>query len=599
MKASVLAIGTMGARIAEALVHSAFCGAMPREDVLRVTLLYAPEEDVTHLRRLYGAYSDLRSGWGLNRHTGFTPILSLRTGGTDLPLNRLAEGAEDAALLRAVLPAREAAAPAMSASPRTAAMAWTAALRHPDPLMREVLADADAMPTLVCASLAEPCGAAGARLLLRELAGRGGAGAVLFTGWTQTDTPATARRALEAGDYPADFTALLGLPEDCRAPGSAPHLMHLLACRAVDAFLCGWKGRYAFRVPTRLDWTAFDPGGNRWGNCFDALLRFDALWQAVYAPEAARLLREDKTLRGRLTPWVGNCFPISQLSADGRDLAGHQVGCALLIAHHGAAFLRSVQASLPYVLRPSPSLDEMRAQAEEHYETVLKRAGLLSLLEYDIRQSAMAQVTTIHRHDMADTESETALRQKEELQEALEEELSVQAALDKPLGTRVRRSMMRAFADETAREAADVRAQAEEASRRIGKAAAIARPDEMPKVDQARARLKRMQRRVASLEGRAARAAADRDAAAAAEPIPVREDAAPAEVFWPAAWLDALCTLPRTDPKIRPRQAAAVLSTWPWTDRPARFVQDMTARAELPDVPPALRLIEALFRAVL
>ena len=82
MKASILAIGTMGARIAEALVHSAFCGAMPREDVLRVTLLYAPEEDVTHLRRLFGAYSDLRSGWGLNRHTGFTPILSLRTGGT-------------------------------------------------------------------------------------------------------------------------------------------------------------------------------------------------------------------------------------------------------------------------------------------------------------------------------------------------------------------------------------------------------------------------------------------------------------------------------------------------------------------------------------
>lgn len=598
MKASVLALGTAGARIAEALIHSAFCGALPREDVLRITLLYAPEEDVKHVRRLCAAYGNLRSGWGLNRHTGFAPILSFRAGGADLPLNRMAEGSRDAALLHALLPAREAAAPAMSASPRTAAVAWTALLRHPDPLMREILADADAMPTLVCGSLAEPCCAAGSRLLLKELAGRGGAGAVLFTGWTRTDTPAMARRALETGDFPADFLTLLGLPEDCRAAGSAPHLMHLLACRAVDAFLCGWKGTYAYRVPMRLDWTAFDPGGARWGECFDALLRFDALWQAVYAPEARQLLQEERGARGRGAPWVQNCFPVSRLSADARDLAGHQVSCAVLVAHHGAAFLRSVQASLPYVLRPSPYLDEALEQAKAHYDGVLKRAGLLSLLDYDIRQSDMAQVTTIHRHDMADTESETALRQKEGLQEALEEELSVQAALNKPLGTRALRNMLRSFADETAREAADVRAQAEEANRRIGKAAAIARPDEMPKVDQARARLKRMQRRVASLEGKAARAALDRDAVAGEVPVPRKEDEVPAEVFWPAGWLDALCTLPRTDPRNRQRQAAAILSTWPWTDRPARFVQDLVARADLPDAPPGLRLIEALFRAV-
>ena len=55
MRLSLVAIGSAGARIAEGILHCAFCGALRRGDVIRVSLISAPAEDAARLRNLYAA----------------------------------------------------------------------------------------------------------------------------------------------------------------------------------------------------------------------------------------------------------------------------------------------------------------------------------------------------------------------------------------------------------------------------------------------------------------------------------------------------------------------------------------------------------------
>ncbi|MBR4710995.1 MAG: hypothetical protein IKP10_03115 [Clostridia bacterium] len=602
MKASLVCIGTAGARIAEAIVYCAFCGALPREDVLRVNVLFPPKHEDAHLRGLYASYGELRAAWQLRPHTGLAPILSLRLGAPAEPLVSLSRTADDRALLQALLPADEISAPSMAASGRAARAAWEQRFAEPDEAMRGIVSDAEEMPVVVLASLAESAGSTGVQALTEHLRGRD-VNCVLITGLSRDDSSASARRALTETAFGGRFLALAGLPEDCRSEGDGPHLLHLICVRALDAFLAGEAGSFAFRAPTHLDWRVLDPGGERWGHALDALIRFDTLWSACYAPEALRVLREKSGLRDRMTPWMSEYLFRRGLDGEARDTAIRQISRAAAIAHGGACFLRDLQRSLPFVLRPTAPLREAQRAAEAHYDEVLRTAGQLAMLEHDIRESGMAQVTVIHRHDMQDSEPEIALREREEKRLLLEDQAAEQARLDLLQGGRLRREMLRRHARETRAEAENVRAQAEEADRRIRKAATVAKPEDMPRVDQARARLRRMQRRLADLEGRAARAEHDLALSGSEEARlqpPTAEGArsdSPADELWPAAWLDALCALNQLDPKARARQAQLVLTAWPWPQVPARSAQERVLR-ETPDGPtPALCLIEAVQRA--
>lgn len=602
MKASLVCIGAAGARIAEAIVYCAFCGALPREDVLRVNVFFPPEHEDAHLRGLYASYADLRSAWQLNPHTGLAPILSLRLGAPAEPLLSMSRSESDRALLQALLPAAEVSAPAMAASAQAARTAWEQRFAEPDEAMQGLLADAAEMPVIVLASIAESVGSAGVQAVCDHLRDRD-LSCALITGMTRDDPTDTARRMLDGTAFRTRFLALTGLPEDCRSEGDGPHLLHLVCVRALDAFLSGETGHFAFRAPTHLDWHVLDPDGGRWGFALDSLIRFDTLWSACYAPEALRVLREKTGLRDRMNPWISQYLPRREMTTEARETAERQITRAAAIAQGGACFLRDLQRSLPFVLRPTRPLTEAQRSAEAHYEEVLRVAGQLAMLEHDIRESGMAQVTVIHRHDMKDSESEIALREQEEKRLQLADQAAEQARLDLLQGGRLRREMLRRHALEARATAEDVRAQAEEADRRIRKAATVAKPEDMPKIDQARARLRRMQRRLADLEGRAARAEHDLALAGSEEARrqpPQAEGArsdSPAEVLWPAAWLDALCGLSRMDPKARARQAQLVLNAWPWPHVPARTAQERVLR-EMPAGPtPALCLIEAVQRA--
>ncbi len=597
MKLSLVCIGSTGAQVAEILLHCAFCGALPREDVIRVSLLAAPDESAARLKSLYAAYGELRSGWGLNRHTALAPILSLRIDPLSGSLADLASSG-DTSLLRCMFSSQEMHQPAVHASPRAASVYWACLLDRPEGVPAEILADAKELPTVVCASLADPCGTAALEHLAPLLNAQPFAALMMST--LHGEDPAPVRRFLDETRIRPDMTALVGLPDDCASREEGPHLAHLLLVRALDAFLTGARGEFGFRAPTALDWSVLDPGGARWGAAFDCLLRFDALWHGIFLPDSRRALRDGTAPRGRrspwLTPYLGVCFGRADLSA----ATERQLLRAGDLAHRGACWLRSMQRSLPFVLRTSVLLNEARDQAAAHYEQLLRRAGQLALLEHDIRLTGMTPHTTIHRHDMEDTEDETALIQREALREALQMDIAAQRDYDLKEGGRVRLNTLREIAAREREEADTLRRQAAEAHGIIDRAAANASPENLAKIDQARARLRRMERRLASLEGRARQA--ERDARSAGEqdartrpPVLDAPLDAPSEVFWPAAWLDMLCGLPRiTEARARTRQTQTVLGYWPWSSMPAKGLAERVPGLAAPDAAPALRLIDVV-----
>ncbi len=603
MKASLLAIGSAGARAAEAVLLSAFSGVLERDDVIRITLLCAPEKEAARLRGLYAAYADLRTGWRLEPHTGLQPILTLRCAPPVPSLAVMAEGRPDLDLLQALFTSEETHTPAMTASPRSAAAAWASLLSAPKGVLAEALEDAVSFPTVICASIAEACGAAGAVQLSKALRARNcpKTGAVLFTGLLRVDDSSLAAETLSKG-FDVDFLNLLGLPQDCRAAVEGPHLLHLLAVRAVDAFLAGACGENCFALADgTLTWDLFDPEGGRWGRSFSRMLAAGALWCGVYAPESRRCLTAPNPLRDRLNPWYNSFFVRRKLSTEQRNAAVRQIGCAEELLMSGAAFLRAAQASLPYTMRPSPAAEEARSQAAEHYEKVLRLAGQLALIRHDLTISGLADEHTVHRHGMADTEAEAAVREQGVIADALYQAEEEQKTLLKGLGVRMSRTLLRAFAEKAGKEYEDVRSQAEEAARRIDQAAAVASPAEMPRIDQARARLRRMERRVAMLKGKADRAAEDwLDSRNAPLSVPLaEEEETTAWVFWPPEWLDRLCSLPASDPRGYQKSAQSLLAEWPWTNAPARSVQESVLRDAGPqDVSAVLALLECLMRAV-
>ena len=600
MKASILAVGNAGARIAEALLLSAFSGALVQEDVLHVTLLWAKPEETARLEKLFSAYADLRGPWGLEPHHGMHPILTLRTAHQSPSLATLAAGAEDRALLQALLSPQEINRPASETSPRGAEIAWRILAGQLSGALADALGEAAETDTLLCLSAAEPCGA-GALIPLAEAVQARGCprlGAVILAGLETSEDTGAAPSVLRR--LPAlPYTALIGLPADCRSAGDGAHLLHLLAARAASAWLGGASGQHAFALPLgRFDWRVFDPSGNRWALSCDRLLQAGALWRCFYAPDLRRAIENPNPVRDRLNPWLNAYLRKARLSPEEQDRCLRHMESAAAILRDGCRFLMNLQASLPHLLRSSPALAAASRQAEAHYAEVLRLAGQLALAEHDIRESGLDEISTVHRGAMEDTEEEAALLDAAQLREDLDSALAEQRTLNQRLGSRLPLAMLERFRETTSREYSDLLAQTQEADRLIREAASRAAPADLPRVDQARARLRRMQRRLARLAGRDARVAEDIDACRAlppASPPCLETDEEDFSPLWPAAWMSAMDAFDRAEGKVRTKMAQQLLATWPWAGSSPRRIQDAVLRAvTAAHVSPALRLLDAL-----
>ena len=232
--------------------------------------------------------------------------------------------------------------------------------------------------------------------------------------------------------------------------------------------------------------------------------------ESLYADTIAENSAAPNWLRDRLSGWYATWFPdMKSLPAETRQLCGEALHAWRELIRRIATLFTDIQQTLPAVMRWSTDLQQARGQSADHYALVLDTAAQLSLLEYEAEQGHMAEERTIHRYNMKETDAEAVLRQIQELKEKLTVLQEEQMSLDKVIGGRMRCGMLGGFAKACAEELTPIESQAEEAKRIIDHAEAIATPEELPKVDAARARLHRMERHLAVLRGRSAKASAD------------------------------------------------------------------------------------------
>ena len=603
LKISLLCLGAEGAMVAEGLLTCALSGIVSREDVVRVTLLYPPEAALRRLNSLYADYAGLRGAWGLDSHTGLQPILSLRSLTGSPSLAGMVTEPRDEWLLQAFCTAEAAHSPAMSGTAQSASTAWRMLLRQPEGVLADLLQDAGEMPTVVAGALAEPCCGGAVPHLVKALLAAAGSqpvGAVFLTPFRQEDAEEDANAALAVMPE-LSCLGLLGLPADCRVHAGTPHLLHLLAIRSVIAFMNGCTGTYTVAAAQeKAGWDCFSPNGDVWGRQLNSLLLTAALWECFYAPEANRSLSAPNLLRDRLNPWFNAFFTRRKPDPEQRQRAMRQLEAARRLFHAAVCFLRDVQASLPYVFCPIPELKAAEKAAAAHYDTLLTLAGQYALVSYDNEQTSLHDTSFVHRGSAEDTAVDQALQEQDLLEEDLKGAQEAQNTLNRVLGARIVRSMLAGFDQRTRDAYQDLQQQAREAHRRIEVAAQIARPEEMAKIDQARARLRRMERRVANLEGRAHQAQVDH-ALSLQEPLtppPALEEltAAPPSVFWPHAWLSLLCDIGEEHTRSRQRLIQELLSVWPAGMPPVKALQEQILH-EKPGSHPdaALAFLDAVF----
>lgn len=199
----------------------------------------------------------------------------------------------------------------------------------------------------------------------------------------------------------------MGMPEDCRRSGSGIHLTDWLSALATRSFVEGMHGSYSWRVPAEnLSWEAFGDFGDAMKQRCNAMAKMAALLIGTYATPLEEALQEPNALRDRMTPWYRTYFAdVKHMQDEERQrlLEGARAWKECLGSWCG--WMYRVLDNLPPVLRWADELSRIRAEATEHYETVLTAAGQLAWLIYDAEKSGLAQESYVHRHSMEDSEA--------------------------------------------------------------------------------------------------------------------------------------------------------------------------------------------------
>ena len=588
MNGTLMVFGQTGAACAEAVLHMSAAGLISAE-ALRLVLIGVPETTALRLQTLAEDYDEVREGFGSAAHEGFGPVLSVQaypeTEANVTPAS-LGREADDALLLNALLPADAQQQPGLSGTPAASALTWKALLAAPPEgalgdAVQRLTESPDTETVILCGSLCE-AGAGAALIEIGEVLKRSvgeslSVGAVVFLPIARGDHAGLTKSTLLTRETPAQRLWMIGLPEDFREEASGAHLTHWLGARAVEGLLSGEGGARAFVAPEGpMKWSVFGrEDGAKWRFACERYLRAAYLLLAEYGEPACRMIGSPNWLRDRLTGWYGAWFGLERkLTPDEREEDREDLLAAMRLMRRSVSWMEEVFGSLPFPMRFAGALHEAREAAEEQYRSVLELAGQLALVQSEMERSGMGRERVVHRHDMADSESEAAVKQMDELRETLQAAAEKQEELSVRMGGRARRAMLADAVESCAAEADDIRAQAEEAERRIDRAALIATAEEMPKVDAARARLERLSRHLTAMDGRTARAGEDLRAAQAedkrltpprfGEDEPPQAEPAPVDT----AWLRRLCELQGKEGRERKQLAAQLEQGWPWPRQP-------------------------------
>ena len=593
--------------MAQALVFSAMAGLLPAADA-RLVLIGVPDDAREALSSLTGHYTRLQSSLGEKAEGAFA--VSFRTGvwpeSPDTNLNLIASEKGDRVIRDALFTRQEANGQLLTGSAPVSSMGFQRLLRGgltgEMVRLREDLRAGGSL--LMLGSLAEPCCASGVQAigdaLHREVEGAR-IGAALESCVYQTDDMALCKAAMKRLDTHLDGLWLVGLPEDCQLSGEDPQICDWLAASGAAAFWQGMEGGYAFHAPMgALGFGVFGQDAERYRTAAERLIRAVWLSKAELLPYIGRVSTGANRLMARMPRWYTAWMGRGRAAADQLQTTQSLAESWRILGDAFLAWLDGIQRSAPYPMRLSEAVREGTAEAEAHYRGMLRNAGLLALMQYDADFSDLKDEVVIHRYSMADADGEATLKRIGEMENQMLKDKAVQQDLNLSIGGRAALRMMERVAAETQADADSLRQQVQEGRRRIERAEQLATIEEMPKVGTAKARLGRLERRLAALDGCARQAQGDLKIASATDqrlrpPSLPGADSAEPELFPPDV-LQRLMRLEAQESKQQRQESQDLLTRWPWPDTSFRQAMSAmeTADAAFPDAPGFARLLNRL-----
>lgn len=568
MKRVLVLFGEAGCRIAQGVLWAACAGAWSGETDVLLVANGACAELVERTSLLFARYERLRALMDAlpGARLGFTAPLQLRAWLHALPHATMADWAqtqEEKLLCRALFDEQTAAADLngdLTGKDHLARAVFAELLRGKDkPLsgLEENLAQGQEVRLLLGGSMADGWSAAGMDALTRDIVRRA-------ENWKEQLNLASLVLAPYKGEdgqaHPRAAAALkrtahgeavyaLGLSEaDCASAGTetASVVEWLSACCA-DSFFRAERaptGLMSYRVAAgKLGWESF-PAAYR--VCFGSLMKTSAAFRLNFEPVIRRGLTSPKWLRDKMIAWYAGYFrQAAKAEDDQRQAWLRELDDASTLLENYRTWTTELLRGLPPLLRSASALEEARQAASENYRQYIETSAQLTVMCREAEESGLSQEKMVHRHDMADNESEKMLKVFEQIDMKRQTLLLHQQQMNQRIGGAATLLMMKEHIRRLKAEAADLHAQAREAARRIDEAERVAALEDQHKIATARTKLQRMERYLAQVDASLALAQQERRQAKAENirrmPPEIAMDAALPEnaLFDPVA-LDAL-----------------------------------------------------------
>lgn len=449
MRRTLVAFGTAGACIAEAVIHTCATGAIYIQDQLDILQL-GNRNDPAVLRlqsaaAQYETFCQYTAGsrTSIKLYQTAIPRAGYEANESD-PLAGLNNATGDQGL--------------------DAAIAWQTLWNQNMP---QLLCSQEDSHIILCGFLGSYTGGIGMATLARALRSMPGDQALridmigLLPFWRCTDDPAVTERTRcissamlrhyreqnliadsDEQDLPAvDSACLMGLPMGAwayltAAEGTAPQMLHWIAARAVHDFFVtsGRFGVYTMGLAKdEIFWDAFGREGGAYQSAFNTMAMAAMLYRTELEPVIAARMHDTRLLRSLRKDWFTSRFGDAKRLSDPDGLLGRiqDIGEYYRL---WCCWMAAMIHSLPPQLRDSEARDTAMQSAGEAYRQLLDAAGELYILQSEIDRSGMAEEQMVRRGAHTETTADRFLSAADSLREKLTRLEQVQASHDAIIG---------------------------------------------------------------------------------------------------------------------------------------------------------------------
>jgi len=532
VKRCVILFGGCGGRLAEVLVFAGCAGVLHAPQMQ--LLLVEPDAGDVHVIR---AESLLEDYGRIRRH--FTDDSRREEFQTELAWSRFprempdspvrmrdwAQAEEDALILQALFEEksgeydlREGFRGDMPLAATTFAGYLASATMTGEGALAELVQsfDGEDAQIVLAGSLCGATGSAGipavAAYLTRHLGEKAHLSAVLLAAYGAGEDAAVAKETLqtlvsEGVDMPV---CLIGLPEGARLTEltDAGRLPEWLAVHAIDWLLrhdASDHSAYTYRAPEGpLTWDIFGRDAALYRSGYVRLMKTALLFRLELTEEMTSRIEKPNALRDRLAGWYSACCRGALKMSEGERRAILEDLPVLTRLMEGAwAWMEQVVGTQPQEMRHATAVMAARRASRENYQLLVETSAQLAVLSREAEETGLKDDTIVHRGHTEEEDDADRLRQHlQDMQEQLDALIDNQHRLYKRTGGSASMRMLYDMLEKCQTEASDLRAQYEEAVRRIDEAEKIAQPSEQYKILAARTKLKRMERHLAMLDER-------------------------------------------------------------------------------------------------